>query len=97
MEDLIFKRLDGEIDQLLSFMTENYWEFHAEPKPTKEQIGRAYSNGWYYKCGFVNEGYLRRAWENTDGSVSDSICYATIRYDWENKILKPIEINDHPF
>lgn len=33
-------------------------------------------------CRFVKEGYLRQAWENDDGSISDSICYAMIRDDW---------------
>ncbi|MBW8350667.1 GNAT family N-acetyltransferase [Bacillus sp. IITD106] len=48
-------------------------------------------------CGFVKEGYLRNAWENNDGSVSDSICYAIIRSDWENGIVTPIKLNDVSF
>ena len=49
------------------------------------------------KCGFVKEGYLRHSWENEDGSVSDSVCYAIIRSDWENNIVTPIQLNDFPF
>ncbi|RDI45503.1 GNAT family N-acetyltransferase [Falsibacillus pallidus] len=50
-----------------------------------------------YKCGFVKEGYLRSAWENSDGTVNDSICYAIIRTDWENKKTTPIKFDDFPF
>lgn len=49
------------------------------------------------KCGYVKEGYLRNAWENNDGTVSDSIYYAFIRSDWENKEITPIKLNDLPF
>ncbi|MEK4146581.1 hypothetical protein NST02_05770 [Robertmurraya sp. FSL W8-0741] len=34
--------------------------------------------------------------ENSDGSVSDSLCYAIIRKDWENKIVTPIKLEDLP-
>ncbi|WP_019156304.1 GNAT family N-acetyltransferase [Robertmurraya massiliosenegalensis] len=50
-----------------------------------------------HKCGFVKEGYLRDAWENDDGSVADSICYALIRKDWEHKQVTPIKLNDLPY
>ena len=49
------------------------------------------------KCGFVKEGYLRDAWENNDGSIADSVCYAFIRRDWENKEVTPIKLNEFPF
>lgn len=51
----------------------------------------------FNKCGYVKEGYLRNAWENNDGTVSDSICYAFIRSDWENKEITPIKLNELPF
>lgn len=51
----------------------------------------------FSKCGYVKEGYLRNAWENKDGTVSDSICYAFIRSDWENEEITPIKLNDLPF
>nr|WP_267917762.1 GNAT family protein [Lederbergia citrisecunda] len=166
------------MDDLVSIMTNNTWEYHSDPNPSSEQIIKAFNNGWYHEdretywienhnekigliiihdiedtiplfdirlstkhrgkgfgtnavrwitdylfrlpdkkirieaytrsdniamrktlsnCGFVKEGYLRNAWENKDGSVSDSICYAIIRTDWENKEQTPIKLNDLPF
>ena len=41
----------------------------------------------FNKAGFVMEGYLRQAWENKDGSVSDSVLYAAIRSDWETQTI----------
>ncbi|GGP09000.1 GNAT family N-acetyltransferase [Oceanobacillus neutriphilus] len=49
------------------------------------------------KCGFVKEGYLRHAWENDDGSISDSVCYAMIRKDWKTKSSTPIKLDEFPF
>ena len=51
----------------------------------------------FTKSGFVKEGYLRQAWENDDGTISDSLCYAVIRSDWEQGIVTPIKINEWPF
>lgn len=51
----------------------------------------------FYNCGYVKEGYLRGAWEQDDGSVVDSLCYAIIRSDWEKGIRTPIKIDDVPF
>ena len=51
----------------------------------------------FTNAGFVKEGYLRNAWENKDGSVSDSVLYAAILADWEtNSITKP-KFEDYPF
>ena len=51
----------------------------------------------FTNAGFVKEGYLRNAWENKDGSVSDSVIYAAIRTDWEtNSITMPV-FDDYPF
>lgn len=178
MSELNFNKLENELDELVSFMTNHYWNFHSNPNLSQRQIINAYNNGWYQedretywienknkkigliiihdisdtiplfdirldnnvrgkgygtkvvrwitdyifglpdnkirieaytrsdniamrktlnKCGFVKEGYLRCAWENDDGSVSDSICYAIIRDDWESKALTPIKLNDLPF
>ena len=36
----------------------------------------------FAKAGFVKEGYLRNAWENADGTVTDSIVYGAIKDDW---------------
>lgn len=178
MCELSFKRFNNELDDLVSILTNNSWEFHSNPNPSQEEIIKGYNNGWYqddretfwiensnrkigliiihdlsdtiplfdirldnnirgkgfgtkavywltdyifnlpdkkirieaytrsdnlamrktlYKCGFIKEGYLRNAWENNDGSVSDSICYAIIRTDWERKASTPIILNDLPF
>ncbi|UOE93241.1 GNAT family protein [Alkalihalobacillus sp. LMS39] len=51
----------------------------------------------FSKCNFQKEGYLRKAWENADGSVEDSLVYAIIRTDWERGTKTPININDVPF
>lgn len=178
MSKLHIRKLDNELEELISFMTNNTWDYHADPKPWKEQIEKAFRNGWYQEdretfwvehdkdkigliiihdisntiplfdirfanhargngygkiavswivdylfnlpdkkirieaytrsdnlamrktlsnCGFVKEGYLRQAWENNDGSVSDSVLYGMIRHDWENKAQTPIEIDKLPF
>ncbi|MFS0783126.1 GNAT family N-acetyltransferase [Bacillus sp. 1P06AnD] len=178
MSELTFKKLENELGDLVTFMTDHFWEFHSNPQQTKEQIIKGFNNGWYQedketfwiehankkigliiihdisdtiplfdirldnsvrgkgfgtkavcwitdyifglpdkkirieaytrsdniamrktlsKCGFIKEGYLRCAWENDDGSVSDSICYAIIRRDWEGNISTPIKLNDLPF
>lgn len=49
------------------------------------------------KCGYVKEGYLRNSWENHDGTVTDSLCYASIRSDWENNVITPIKMDEFPF
>lgn len=47
-----------------------------------------------WNCGYVKEGYLRNAWENKDGTVADSVCYAMIRTDWEKKVTTPVKMDD---
>ena len=43
----------------------------------------------FTKAGFVKEGYLRNAWENEDGTISDTVLYGAIFDDWkENKITQ---------
>lgn len=51
----------------------------------------------FSKAGFVKEGYLRNAWENEDGTVTDSIVYGAIKEDWILGNLTPISIDDVPF
>jgi RimJ/RimL family protein N-acetyltransferase len=36
----------------------------------------------FLRCGFVKEGYLRRAWQSADGSIHDTLLYAVLREDW---------------
>ncbi|PPA70355.1 GNAT family N-acetyltransferase [Jeotgalibacillus proteolyticus] len=50
-----------------------------------------------YNSGYVKEGHLRNAWENKDGTVSDSCCYAIIRSDWEEGKTTPVCIDDYPY
>lgn len=178
MNELSFKKFTSELDDLVSFLTSDEWEFHSQPKPSSEEITRKYNAGWYtdrnetiwivrknvkigllilhdikdtipsfdirlgcnfrgkgdakaailwmidylfqlpdqkirveaytrsdnipmrktlHKSYFVKEGYLREAWENTDGSVSDMMVYAVIRKDWESKCLTPIRLDEMPF
>jgi len=40
---------------------------------------------------------LRQAWENTDGTVSDSVLYSAIRMDWERNCITPIKLNEEPY
>ena len=51
----------------------------------------------FSKSGFVKEGYLRDSWENDDGSIMDSLCYAIIRRDWQTGLTTEIDINDVPY
>ncbi|KIL43082.1 GNAT family N-acetyltransferase [Jeotgalibacillus campisalis] len=178
MSKLSFKKYENEVEDLVSLLTKNKWEFHSNPAPVRKEILKKYRDDWHEKdkeifwiesvdkkiglimlhdltdsiplfdlrlennsrgkgfgsqavcwitdyifklpdnkirieaytrsdhiamrktlskCGFVKEGYLRQSCENADGSVSDSVCYAIIRSDWENKITTPIKLNDLPF
>lgn len=45
----------------------------------------------------MKEGYLRNAWENTDGTITDSILYVAIKEDWTLGRTTPIKMNDVPF
>ena len=51
----------------------------------------------FTKAGFVKEGYLRNAWENADGSVTDSVLYSAIQSDWQNKTTTAIKLDDLAF
>lgn len=48
----------------------------------------------FTKAGFVKEGYLRNAWENEDGSISDTVLYASIYDDWKENKITPIRMNE---
>lgn len=50
-----------------------------------------------HKCGFLKEGYLRKAWKNRVGQLYDCVIYGMTRADWENKTTTPINFNDLPF
>ena len=51
----------------------------------------------FTKAGFVKEGYLRNAWENADGTVTDSILYSAIKDDWMLGRTTPIKMDDVPY
>ncbi|PYZ93387.1 GNAT family N-acetyltransferase [Salipaludibacillus keqinensis] len=51
----------------------------------------------FHKCHFEKEGYLRKSWENDDGTVDDAVVYSVIREDWEEGKKTPIKLNDVPF
>lgn len=51
----------------------------------------------FTKAGFVKEGYLRNAWENEDGSISDTVLYASIFDDWKDNITTPIKLDEVPY
>lgn len=48
MNHIYFRKFSEELDELVSFMTGNSWEFHSNPYPTEEQIRKAYNNGYYH-------------------------------------------------
>ena len=178
MEQLQFKKCTTEKQELINFLCNNTWPFHAENKQNPDDVKRAFEKGWYAddretfwieqdgnkvglviihdisdtiplfdlrlsaeargqgigtktllwlkdylfnkpyekirievytrsdnvamrkcftKAGFVKEGYLRQAWENTDGTVSDSVLYSAIRMDWERNCITPIKLNEEPY
>lgn len=51
----------------------------------------------FTKSGFVKEGYLRNAWENEDGSISDTVLYASIYDDWKDNKITPIKLDQVPY
>ena len=51
----------------------------------------------FTKAGFVKEGYLRNAWENEDGSISDTVLYASIYDDWKDNKTTPIKLDEVPY
>lgn len=51
----------------------------------------------FYHCGFQKQGYLRKSWENDDGSVVDSVVYAIIRSDWVHGVRSETQLDDVPF
>ncbi|RNA66887.1 N-acetyltransferase [Alteribacter keqinensis] len=51
----------------------------------------------FTRCNFQKEGYLRHSWENDDGTVDNSLIYAIIRKDWEQKTKTPVKIDGVPY
>lgn len=42
----------------------------------------------------MKEGYLRNAWENDDGTISDSVLFAAIYEDWKNNTITWAKLHD---
>ncbi|WP_264989351.1 hypothetical protein [Lysinibacillus piscis] len=51
----------------------------------------------FTKAGFVKEGYLRAVWENSDGTLFDTVLYAAILRDWQAQTITPSKIYDVPY
>ncbi|WP_107943423.1 GNAT family N-acetyltransferase [Metasolibacillus fluoroglycofenilyticus] len=51
----------------------------------------------FTKAGFVKEGYLRNAWENADGTISDTVLYGAIYEDWKAGLVTPTKMNEVPY
>lgn len=51
----------------------------------------------FTKAGFVKEGYLRKSWENEDGTISDTVLYGAIFDDWQSGIITHINISEVPY
>jgi RimJ/RimL family protein N-acetyltransferase len=39
---------------------------------------------------FVKEGHYRKTWPNAEGELMDTVHYALLRTDWENKSVTPV-------
>jgi RimJ/RimL family protein N-acetyltransferase len=48
----------------------------------------------FKKCYFLKEGHYRASWRNENGELLDTIRYAILRNDWNNKNLTPLEWED---
>lgn len=51
----------------------------------------------FTKAGFVKEGYLRNAWENEDGTISDTVLYGAIFDDWKENRITQSKIDVLPY
>lgn len=51
----------------------------------------------FTNAGFVKEGYLRKAWENKDGTISDTVLYASIYDDWKENKITQTKLNEYSF
>ena len=51
----------------------------------------------FISAGFVKEGYLRNAWENSDGTIYDTVLYGSIFEDWQTGSITPSKMNNVPY
>ena len=47
MGNLQFKLFQNELNEMISFMTSNFWEYHTDPNVSQEQIVHSVNKGWY--------------------------------------------------
>ena len=79
----------------------NWLQNYLFSQPTKHRIeGYTRSDNiamrkCFVKAGFVKEGYLRSAWENEDSSLSDTIIFGSIKKDWENNCITPVNFGEY--
>ena len=90
-----YKLLSNELDELVQLYRQNDWPFHGSNTVTEEIIRK--SCKCFTNAGFVKEGYLRNAWENADGTISDTVLYGAIKEDWQHKCITPIKMDELPF
>lgn len=51
----------------------------------------------YHQCGFVKEGHRRKSWSSDEGVYHDSVEYAILREDWEQKEVTSVNWADEDF
>ena len=49
MQKLQYRLFQNELEDLISFMTNNSWDYHSEPNTSVEQIVHLVNKGWYYE------------------------------------------------
>ncbi|TFB13032.1 N-acetyltransferase [Filobacillus milosensis] len=47
MSKLEFKKLNGELTELVKLYTSHQWYYHSNPQPSREEIINRYNSGWY--------------------------------------------------
>jgi RimJ/RimL family protein N-acetyltransferase len=51
----------------------------------------------YHQCAFTKEGHRRKSWPSDIGMYYDSVEYAILREDWEQRKVTPVDWNDADF
>jgi|GEM_PF-198175 len=51
----------------------------------------------YHQCGFVKEGHRRKSWLSNEGTYYNSVEYAILKEDWEQKKVTSVNWNDEDF
>ncbi|RTR36210.1 N-acetyltransferase [Robertmurraya yapensis] len=53
MSELSLEKFTSELDDLVSFLTSEEWEFHSQPKPSYEEILSRYHEGSYAEAFWI--------------------------------------------